>query len=659
MRKYIYYLTTIAIIMLFGACSNDVLFNENDQGLTPNTEGVISLTATMPSNPTTRVALTQEENLAIKLTWEVGDQLELVFVQKDIKIKQTVTVGGISSDRKNASFDIIIPSGITGNFDLYGVYGGGGVSVDNPTLVKLPTKAGTAGSLASVKERKDVMLYFASKDLKINATEASVNFKHLGSLISIMIKNTGSETLTGLKEMRLTGIGENANWAYNNGEGGKTYNLVTGKFDEINSGGNYISYSTTDMSISAGASKTFWYWTPMVDKTWPKLKLEAVTPDNNVYKTSTNNKPEATIPYTAGMVYYYAAEWNGANLEFKDIEVPTAPVYGLGIKMGSEQVLWAKKLKEDLGIDTLQVTGGMAVTKDYVVLNTRGLKSIYLNRMTGEKLGTINMGSIIEATGLNNFYNTADDDGNILLCNLAPNAGSFKIWKIKDVTSAPVLFIEHDEGLKLGRKISIKGSIDKDAIITAPIYDKGHQFLRWQVKNGALVSTTPEKITISGIEGVSWNAHSDIVYTDASDKNSDYFAAYYTQPYKLAWVDGKTNIIKAWGPDNTSNWIVNAVDYTVFNNRPYVVQNSVNSFTWGGNDTALLYDASSTESFAVPIWAAPVGIYGGKENGNGLNNGNGTGDVALKVSENGLHLHLYFMFTNGQIACMQFDAKTE
>lgn len=657
MKKYIYYLTTITIVMVFVTCSNDPILNNKD--VSHGKDGVISLKASMPEdNPTTRVALEQEESMAVALTWEEGDQLELVYVQGDTKIKQTVTVSGISSDRKNARFDVNIPAEITGNFDLYGVYGGGGLSDDNPTLAILSKNTGNSSLLDLIQENKNVMLHFASKGLDKNA-EVSANFEHLGSLVSILVKNTSSESLTGLKEMRLTGNGGISDWAYNNGEGGKTYNLETEEFAEINSSGNYISFNTTDMSISEGETMTFWSWSPMVGKTWPELKLEAITPDDNVFKTSINTKPEATKAYTAGMVYYYSAEWDGTNLEFKDIEGPSIPEFGLGIKEGSDQVLWAKKMKEDLGIDTLQATGGMAVTNDYVVLNTRGLESIYLNRMTGEKLGTLNMSDLIVESGLRNFYNTADDDGNILVCNLAPNDGSFKIWKIKDINSTPELYIEHDEGLKLGRKISIKGSIDKDAIITAPIYEPGQKFLRWQVKNGALVSTTPETITINGIEGDSWGYHADVVYTDSSDINSDYFAAYYTQPYKFAWVDGKTNTVKSWGPDNTSNWVVNGVDYTVFNGRPYAVQNSVNSFTWGSNDTALLYDASSTDSFSVPVWTAETGVYGGKENGNGDSNGNGTGDVALKVSEDGLYLHIYFMFTNGQVACVQFDAEKE
>ena len=324
----------------------------------------------------------------------------------------------------------------------------------------------------------------------------------------------------------------------------------------------------------------------------------------------------------------------------------------LGMRAGSGKILWAKKLQSDLGISALNITGGIAATKDHLIINTRGEASIYLNSKTGEKVGTLNMGGVVG--GLTNFYTTADDDGNILINNLAPNDGSFKIWKIKDVNSTPELFIEHNQGLKLGRKISIKGSIDKDAIITAPIFDAGHKVLRWQVKNGSLVSTTPETITIKGIDGASWGNNADVIYSNPSDVNSDYFVAYYTLPRKFGWVDGNTHTIKAYGPEVNGNWIVNAIDHVVFNNNAYVVHNTINSFTWGSDDSILLFDANSSNSIGAPIWKAPTGTYGGKDNAG--QNANGTGDVALRVSDDGYYMYLYFMFTNGQVVCVQFDA---
>ncbi len=324
-----------------------------------------------------------------------------------------------------------------------------------------------------------------------------------------------------------------------------------------------------------------------------------------------------------------------------------------GIRPGSGKILWVKKLQAELGITQIHVTGGMAVTKDYVVLNTRNEASIYLDRKTGEKLGTMpNMASI--TGGLTNFYTTSDDDGNILICNLAPNAGTFKVWKFKDVNANPEVLIDWTESgsTAIGRKISIKGSLDSDAIITAAILGGEHKFARWQVTGGVLKSSTPEIVAISGI-GSSWWNNSDVVATSATDLTADYFVSCYAEPRKPAWVDGSNNTVKTWGLAISPNWIQNAADYAIFNECPYVAHNSINSFTWGSDDKAYLADVSSTASFASPVWQCDAGKYGGKENGG--QNANGTGDVQLKVSEDGYFMYLYFMFTNGAVVCVQFD----
>lgn len=324
-----------------------------------------------------------------------------------------------------------------------------------------------------------------------------------------------------------------------------------------------------------------------------------------------------------------------------------------GIRAGSAKVLWAKKLQADLGVTALNITGGIAVTDDYVVVNTRGEASIYLDKKTGANIGKMpNMGSVLG--NLTNFYSTSDDNNNILVCNLAPGAGTFKIWKFKGVDANPEVFIDwSNSGAKaVGRKVSVKGSIDGNAIITAALMGGDMQFARWVVVDGTLVSHTPEIITINGIGGA-WTNNADVVHSSSTDLSADYFVSYYAAPRKVAWVDGKTNSVKAWGPEINSNWIQNAVDHAVFNNCQYVVSNSINSFTWGSDDSIYLFDASGTSTFTEPIWKAPIGTYGGKDNGG--TNANGTGDVALKVSKDGYYMHLYFMFTNGQVVCVQYD----
>jgi hypothetical protein len=41
--------------------------------------------------------------------------------------------------------------------------------------------------------------------------------------------------------------------------------------------------------------------------------------------------------------------------------------------------------------------------------------------------------------------------------------------------------------------------------------------------------------------------------------------------------------------------------------------------------------------------------------GPGGGNGNSTSDIALRASDDGNFLYLYYYFTNGAIACYQFD----
>ncbi|WP_423128925.1 DUF5018 domain-containing protein [Gaoshiqia sp. Z1-71] len=339
-------------------------------------------------------------------------------------------------------------------------------------------------------------------------------------------------------------------------------------------------------------------------------------------------------------------------------EIPSKLPYG--IRSGSAKLMFAKKLKADLGIAVDNLTGGMAVTGDYVVLNTRGENSIYLNAKTGAKLGEVELGSV--KGSLVNFYNTADQDGNILISNLAPNAGSFKLWKLASVTSTPELMIEWNEGYALGRKISVSGSIDDNAIITAPILATGQKFARWTVTGGVLTSQTPEIVTMSGL-AKGWTTNCDIIYTSATDVNSDYYVASYSDN-TFAWVNGNTNAVRKSLDAISANYIPNAVDYIGFNNAKYVTLNWVNSFTWGAADAVWLLDVSSDANFAgnletrtcsAVVWECDRDKYGAKGVTPLVANGNGTGDVALRVSDDGFYLYLYFMFTNGYVVGYQFD----
>lgn len=374
-----------------------------------------------------------------------------------------------------------------------------------------------------------------------------------------------------------------------------------------------------------------------------------ISPDPREEEIDYNEEVELTVTAHDGVT---------TNVYTVKKEVPEKLPYG--IRAGSAKLMFAKQLKADVGITADHLTGGISVTDDYVVLNTRNQNSIYLNAKSGENVGEIELGA---AKGnLTNFYSTADRAGNILICNLAPNDGPFKIWSVSSVLDNPQLMIEWDGGVPVGRKMSVQGDISGDAIITAPILELNQRFARWKITGGVLDSEIPEIISMSGLNK-GWTTNVDIVHTSGSDINSDYFVASYSDN-TFAWVDGTTNEVLRMLESLSANYIQNAVDYVEFNNAKYTTVNWVNSFTWGAADMVWLLDVSSEANFAgnlasgtcpAVMWETPINTYGPNAISGGVANANGTGDVALKVSDDGFYLYLYFMFTNGYVVGYQFD----
>ena len=374
-----------------------------------------------------------------------------------------------------------------------------------------------------------------------------------------------------------------------------------------------------------------------------------VSPDPTAIALDYNNNLELTVTAHDGIT---------KNVYTVKKEVPEKLAYG--IRNGSAKLMFAKQLKADLGITVDHMTGGIAATGDYVVLNTRNANSIYINAKTGEYVGEIELGDI--KGSLTNFYNTADADGNVLISNLAPNAGSFKIWKVASIPGTPELMIEWNGGLAVGRKFSVQGSISGNAIITAPILAAGQKIARWTIVAGVLTSQTPEIVTMSGL-AKGWTTNADVVGTSNTDLASDYFVASYSDN-TFAWVDGKTNAVRKKLDVISTNYIPNAVDFIEFNNAKYVTLNWVNSFTWGAADAVWLLDVSNDNDFSgnletktckSVVWECERNVYGGKSVSPAVANANGTGDVALRISDDGYYMYLYFLFTNGYVVGYQFD----
>ena len=327
MKTTFYFFSLVCIFLLVLSCEKENLQN-NRENIESGNQRILSLFASMPeNNNSTRIALTLEEK-NVKLTWEDGDQLQLLFLQGETKVKQIVTVKNISTDRKKADFDIKLPESINeGLFDLYGVYGGGGLSDTDPALAVLPANPGTAGSLESVGERKDVMMAFSCKEINTQDIKVNVTFRHLGSLFCIILKNLSENSIENIGGAKL--IAETGGWAYNNADGGALYDLVNEVFTGIETAGDYISLKSPVNSLLSGESASFWVWyPPLPDVNWPELSLVLNNSEGAVIVSSDNSKPERTAPADVGFSYYFYAVWTGTELQFTDNTFTPPPTIG-------------------------------------------------------------------------------------------------------------------------------------------------------------------------------------------------------------------------------------------------------------------------------------------------------------------------------------------
>lgn len=340
-----------------------------------------------------------------------------------------------------------------------------------------------------------------------------------------------------------------------------------------------------------------------------------------------------------------------------------------GIRPESVTTLFKKSLAE-IGITNTDNTPGMAISGDYIILNTRNQKAKVINRITGEPTGEMNgMSSILGS--LVNYYMTSDDAGNILVNNLAPNAGStFKIWKFSDINAQPEEFISWETGGKTyGRKVSVIGSLDGDAVITATCGSTPtNSFAKWTVTGGVLQSQEPEILSA----GVEWNTYqSDLIYT-ATNAGADYYVM-YNKANTLYLLSGADNSTKAeMQALNSGDFIANEIDVFDFNNAKFLAAQQPNPMNSGAGDGVWLLDITNENDLtgklidgtvgtptcpAVQWWslnefgAVALGANGGQM----VKNTNGVGEVLMTASEDGYYLQLYIMFCNGYVAGVQFD----
>lgn len=328
-----------------------------------------------------------------------------------------------------------------------------------------------------------------------------------------------------------------------------------------------------------------------------------------------------------------------------------------GYRSGSEKALWAFDFTAYGFSWSSDNNASLASIGNNLIVNMgTGSTPIYFNRITGVKLGTINLGSA-SATGCI----TNDLGGNLLICNYADDGSTFRIYKTKSVTTAPTLFLSYanSTGSGIGSKVSVQGNIDGDAIISAELsnWNGSSSFVRWIVTGGVVGS--PEVITMSGV--AMWSAGvtvGDVVYA-TTDQSDGYFTSFYDADI-LHYMKGTSSVASLGAQSDGSGWAFNnnCLDVKAFNGARYLAMTCVSHFPqWALNTQLYLYDVTSMGQFTGTIDTAPALTFNPSITSfNDLDGVSATGDVLLVPSSDGYTLTLYYIDNNCKVlGAYQFD----
>lgn len=300
-------------VMLFTACTQDEVINEQPVDVT---KYYLNLQADMKgsSSHTTKLATSFDQATGyVYVKWEVGETINLLFVQKDgsgnitHKATRQTTVSSVDATTGRATFNTVnVPVGTSGTtdpsvidpslpFDLYGTAGGAGLDPTDNTKFVMKVDVGIGRATPDLIGN-DVALVSYKPDLQLTqiTNDVSMSFRHLGSLIQVTIfnDNAGGQPLE-FDQFSITGFNSaitNEEWLY---FPTARFDLVQNKFVEALSTTSQtgldplkraraVFAGTTRTSLATGNSASFWQWAaPVNGASVNKLFLRLIDTQNN------------------------------------------------------------------------------------------------------------------------------------------------------------------------------------------------------------------------------------------------------------------------------------------------------------------------------------------------------------------------------------------
>lgn len=344
---------------------------------------------------------------------------------------------------------------------------------------------------------------------------------------------------------------------------------------------------------------------------------------------------------------------------------PKVLEYGFGLTY----LMWQKD--SDAAGFTRGLDCGLAVCGDKLIVARRNLAFSIYNKLTGQLLSEhVNIqGTDADGVGGIIFGIDTDDRDNLLAVNFTriANAGNIlKIFRWKDGLSNPPEVIlqlpvthfasETNRGIDLGRSIKIAGDIDGNAQIMVSMGGNGtdeNRSLKFSVKNGVITNAANPEI-VAG-EGVKYKWRGKSIPVAASD-NTPYFVLSVGTDKGLVYMDENRKAFLFETNENSSafyNNTVYSIAYGEFNHAKYMFAASGN---WAYQTKLLGFDV--TNPSLIPIDKNDDAYYKKFNVFTSLpnilqfakgDNENATGDIAVKMSDDGNSIYVYMLVTDAGI----------
>lgn len=291
-----------------------------------------------------------------------------------------------------------------------------------------------------------------------------------------------------------------------------------------------------------------------------------------------------------------------------------------------------------------------SVGGNLIVSLGNGSAPVYLDGLTGVKLGEINLGSSVAVSVTN------DEGGNLLITSHAEPTETVNIYRTKSVTEAPTLFhsFENATDVPVGYHVKVHGNIDTDAVIilthegVAGVTETS-KYTRIVVKAGAVEST--ETIDLAGL-GLSWGAAptNAAKVVPASANPADGVLLCYYSYNTLTYVNGNGAIAATWPVLDAAvsgNYNTNVMDAKTYNNAKYAIHLVSSHFPmWGCGPQLRVFDVSTPTSIKD---GTPVLANDAIEWYQTAASGCAAADVIMAPSADGFKVFIYYFDHNAGV----------